>query len=267
MLSSCTILAADSRLHLRFEIYHVDAIEEVIGWLESGQVDLLSYNDHIAYQKSKLNDPATLGVYAHRSGLAPDEFRRLFYEVKESRGQAFEGVVRLAAAARPAAVPMASHDEESPSIRKWYHDLGCSICEFPCNRETAEAAIWMGDPVVLGAPNVLKGESLYGRPSARQSVAEGLCSVLSSDYYYASQLNAGFLLAELELLSFGESWRIVSANAAEAISLSDRGEIVPGKRADIVIVDERRWHYPRVEATFVAGRLVYASEDFLVNNF
>lgn len=259
-------LAADSKLHLRFEIYHVEAVDEVLEWLEAGKVDLLSFNDHIGYQESQMDDPATLGVYAHRSGLSPDEFRRLFDDVKGRGEEALEGVSRLATVARHAAVPMASHDEESPAVREWYHSLGCGICEFPCNRETADAARTMGDPVVLGAPNVLKGESLYSRLSARQSIAEGLCNVLSSDYYYVSQLNAGFLLAQLGLLPIGEAWRLVSANAAAAVSLDDRGEITPGKRADLIIVDETNWHYPRVEATFVAGRLVYASEDFLREN-
>lgn len=256
----------DSRLHLRFEIYHLDAVEEVIDWLHSGRVDLLSFNDHIAYQESKMDDAATLGVYAHRSGLSPDEFRQLFYQVKERGEQALQGVIRLAGAARDAAVPMASHDEEAPEVRQWYHDLGCTICEFPCNRETAEAARLMGDPVILGAPNVIKGESLYGRLSARRSAAEGLCAVLSSDYYYASQLNAAFLLAKLGLLPFGEAWNLVSINAAEAVSLHDRGEIAPGKRADLLVVDDFSRDYPIVEAAFVAGRLVHASENFMLNN-
>ena len=153
---------------------------------------------------------------------------------------------------------MASHDEASPQIRAWYHQLGCHICEFPTNRETALAARDMGDPVVLGAPNVLKGGSLYQRLSARESIAEGLCHILTSDYYYPAQLNAAFFLAESGLCSFAKAWNLIAAEPARIAGLQDRGDISPGKRADLILVDDSVPLRPRVAAAFVAGRLVYA---------
>jgi alpha-D-ribose 1-methylphosphonate 5-triphosphate diphosphatase len=156
---------------------------------------------------------------------------------------------------------MASHDEETVAVREWYHGLGCGICEFPCNRETARAARALGDSVVLGAPNALKGGSLYDRLSVREAVAEGIGTILSSDYYYPSQLNAVFLLARLGICTLGQAWDLISRHAAAAAGLHDRGEIAPGRRADLVLVDPTWTERPRVAATLARGRVAYMNGD------
>ena len=61
-----------------------------------------------------------------------------------------------------------------------------------------------------------------------------------------------------------EAWQLVSANAAQAAGLSDRGRIALGKRADLVILDDRSYALPRVVATFCNGRLSYLSEADLM---
>jgi alpha-D-ribose 1-methylphosphonate 5-triphosphate diphosphatase len=256
-------LACDSRLHLRFEIWHVSAVEEILGWLGRGRVDLLAFNDHVAYLESKFQDPLAFSLYADRTGLEPQEFLAMFEAVKSRRAQTMQGVERLAAAARRAGIPMASHDEETVTVREWYHSLGCGICEFPCNRETARAARTLGDSVVLGGPNALKGSSLYDRLSVREAVGEGICTILSSDYYYPSQLNAAFLLARLGICSFGQAWDLVSRTAAAGVGLHDRGEIAAGRRADFVLVDPTWAERPRVAATLVGGRVAYTAGDLL----
>ena len=64
------------------------------------------------------------------------------------------------------------------------------------NIETARAAAAAGDAIVLGAPNVMRGKSHLGWVNATTMVAEGLCTVLASDYYYPAQLLAAFRLAD-----------------------------------------------------------------------
>ena len=39
-------LGADARLHLRFECFNLDAVEEVVSWIEAGRIDLLAFNEH-----------------------------------------------------------------------------------------------------------------------------------------------------------------------------------------------------------------------------
>jgi alpha-D-ribose 1-methylphosphonate 5-triphosphate diphosphatase len=54
--------------------------------------------------------------------------------------------------------------------------------------------------------------------------------------------------------------RLASANAARVLRLADRGEIVLGKRADLVIADEHGIGH--VVAAFCAGRVVYSNGTF-----
>jgi N-acetylglucosamine-6-phosphate deacetylase len=60
-------------------------------------------------------------------------------------------------------------------------------------------------------------------------------------------------LADFSSLSESEAVACCTVNAARSIGLYDRGEIVPGKRADIVVLNAER----EVEMTIVGGRIVY----------
>ncbi len=50
--------------------------------------------------------------------------------------------------------------------------------------EVARAARAADDAVVMGGPNVVRGRSHLGWASAARMVEAGICTVLSSDYYY-----------------------------------------------------------------------------------
>jgi len=113
--------------------------------------------------------------------------------------------------------------------------------------------------VVFGAPNVVRGRSHTGFPSAREMIAKGLCTILASDYYYPALANAADLLDKLGILDFASAWALVSRNPARALGLSDRGEIAPGKRADILL-GRRDANGISIVATIVAGRIALLTE-------
>jgi alpha-D-ribose 1-methylphosphonate 5-triphosphate diphosphatase len=58
------------------------------------------------------------------------------------------------------------------------------------------------------------------------------------------------------VLSFAEAWAMISSAPARVMGLRDRGRIVPGARADLVIFDPVEG---RVRATFAGGRAVFLS--------
>ncbi len=60
-------------------------------------------------------------------------------------------------------------------------------------------------------------------------------------------------LLALSHLDRGDAAACFSLNAARSIGLDDRGEIKPGKRADLVVLDEKH----EVVLTLVGGRIVY----------
>ncbi|MBI1206368.1 MAG: alpha-D-ribose 1-methylphosphonate 5-triphosphate diphosphatase [Azospirillum sp.] len=255
-------LACDTRIHLRFETFNLAAEREVADWLAAGRIDLLAFNDHIEHIAEKLAAAGDLGVFTGRTGLTASAFRLLFEDVRERRREVPAAIERLAAAARAVGLPMASHDDESPEMRAWFHQRGCRLCEFPVDAATATAAREQGDPVILGAPNVVRRGSHCGRLAAADAVDQRLCSVLASDYHYPALVAAAFQLVRERRCRLAEAWALVSANPAAAAGLADRGVLEPGRRADLVVVEDR-WPAapPEVVATVAAGRPVFMAAD------
>jgi alpha-D-ribose 1-methylphosphonate 5-triphosphate diphosphatase len=140
-------------------------------------------------------------------------------------------------------------------------ELGCRICEFPLDEATARSAIAGGAAVIMGGPNILRGGSHCGRLGAAAAIAGGLSNVLTSDYYYPAMLQSVFRLVADGVARLEQAWPLIAANAAAAAGLHDRGMLAPGKRADLILVDDSDPALPQVVATFVGGRLVYATRD------
>ncbi len=256
-------MRCDTRVHLRFETYNLDAVDEILGWIDSGRIDLLAFNDHVPHYQEKLAEgPQRLSDTAKRAGLEPEAFVALLNRVVERADEVPQAVRRLAATAVSQRVPMLSHDDETPDMRRGYDELGCRVAEFPVDRPTAEAAMELGNDVVLGAPNILRGGSHCGRLSTREAIEGGFCSILATDYYYPSLLHSVFSLVRDGVLELGNAWRMVSETPARAAGLPDRGAIDEGRRADLILVDDRSAAVPVVKAACVNGRFVYASGEF-----
>ncbi|WP_303980011.1 alpha-D-ribose 1-methylphosphonate 5-triphosphate diphosphatase [Dongia mobilis] len=254
-------LSCDTRLHLRFETFNLDAVDEVIAWIDDGLVDLLAFNDHTDDIAAKLTDRHKLATYAARTGLTGDDFAEMLRQTKARSPEVPAAMQRLSDAARAASLPMASHDDISPEMRAEYLALGCRICEFPLDRRTARAALDHGGITILGAPNVVRGGSHAARLGGREAVAEDLCSVLTSDYYYPALMSAAFTLVNLGLADLGIAWNLVSANAADAVGLADRGRLAVGQRADLLLVSWQEGSLPRLIATFVNGEAVFTADN------
>lgn len=243
---------ADTRLHLRFETANIGMVEEAAGWMEAGRIDCIAYNDHLPHIRKYTGDDNKMSVYANRSGLSLSDFLALVEAVSESAdAEGAAGTARLAAAARASNTPQLSHDDATPAVRAHFHGLGAHIAEFPMGDVTATAAKALGDPIVLGAPNVVRGGSHTGLQSAAESAAKGLCDILASDYYYPALLHAPFILARDGRLPLNEAWTLVSTNPAKALGLNDRGVLAPGKRADIVVIENES---ERLTLALAAGR-------------
>ncbi|HSK41510.1 MAG TPA: alpha-D-ribose 1-methylphosphonate 5-triphosphate diphosphatase [Arenibaculum sp.] len=251
------LLACDTRLHLRLETGHLDAVPTVAAWLAQRRIDLLAFNDHLDTIAEKARNGSSLATYTSRTGLSDAGFLALLDRVRGRRDAVPAAVRRLAESAMAHGVPMASHDDETPEMRGRYRDLGCRLCEFPLDAATARAARAAGDPVILGAPNVMRGGSHARRMTASAAIADGLGTVLTSDYYYPSLVQAAFRLARDRVLDLAAAWRLVSINPAAAVGLADRGSIEPGRRADLVLVDDTDPDLPRVVGTIAAGRPVF----------
>jgi alpha-D-ribose 1-methylphosphonate 5-triphosphate diphosphatase len=253
-------LAADTRYHLRFETFNFQAEPEARGWLDERKIDALAFNDHMLDADYAKRPPSKIGTMIDRTGLSREDFFKLVDSLQSRADEVPDLIVRMAKSANATGIPLLSHDDSSPAQRQWFRALGCRVCEFPMNVETAEDAVAGGDQIVFGAPNIVRGKSHIGWVNARDMVARGLCSILASDYFYPAPLVAAFRLEESGVLPLAKAWELVSGTPARAMNLPDRGNIASGKRADLILVDATVPGRPRVAAVLVAGHIVYLTE-------
>lgn len=249
-------LAPDLRIHLRFEADNLGALPDALAGLAEGRVHLLGFNDHTPDTMKRLADPAQAAKFAARAGVSTGEFVALAERAWSRRAEVPAARARLSAAARAVGIPMLSHDDATPETRAAFRALGARICEFPMAEAVAEDARAAGEPVVMGAPNVVRGGSHLGWASAAPLAERGLVTVLASDYHWPSLLEAPFAMVRRGRMALEQAWALVAANPAAAVGLDDRGLLLPGRRGDVVVVDPAG---PAVVATFCAGRLAHLS--------
>ena len=119
----------------------------------------------------------------------------------------------------------------------------------------------LGDAIVFGGPNVVRGGSHTNAPNATDMIRAGLCDILTSDYYYPRRWPPR--CAWPTTACCPQAWDLISRNPARAAGLDDRGALAPGLLADAIVVDDRVPGLPRVCATIVGGELRYATGAFL----
>ncbi len=169
-------------------------------------------------------------------------------------------VVRgIVSAARAHDIIVASHDDDTPEKVHDQAEMGVTISEFPINLEAAFAARERGMHVIMGAPNAYRGESNTGNLSALEAIRVGAVDILATDYFPAAPLQAAFRLSQKGVLPLHESIKLVTANPADAVGLTDRGRIAVGCRADLALLEEGA--YPRVRATLRSGALIYSDSE------
>lgn len=260
-----TQLLSDSLLHLRFETFNLEALEEIEKWMRDGSIGILAFNNHTPkiYEERFNNRKVT--AYADRTGLTADQFVDLVESIMERQEQVPNALERLAAAARQMNIPQLSHDDDTREVRDTYNRMGCNVSEFPINLETILHAKELNNPVVMGAPNVLRSGSHNGGISALEMILANNCDILASDYYYPAPLVAVFKLIREHNVPIDKAWNLISKNPAEASNLDDRSTIDVGKRADIVVVNHTS-DVPQILQTIANGVVAYSIEKPIVQN-
>lgn len=250
-------LAADHRVHWRFEAYTLEALEPTLEMIRGGVIDLLALNNHMPAIRRKIASPGKLAEYAERAETDGATFRGRVEAAYARDAEVLPALRRLAALTHEMGMPLASHDDTTPEDSALSRALHATICEFPLNDAALDDARAAGAAVVLGAPNVLRGGSHCGGLSARDLIAQGRCEILVSDYYYPALFHAPFRLAAAEQISLENAWSLVSRNPARAGGLADRGSLAAGLRADLVLIDDRNVLQPCLLDVWVAGQRVY----------
>jgi alpha-D-ribose 1-methylphosphonate 5-triphosphate diphosphatase len=244
-------------LHLRCEVTDPTLLDQIAPQMDHPLLQLVSVMEHTVGQR-QFPDPekyreVLVKLFHIPEDQVDERFRR---DAEASRTFAptyREAVCRMA---QERGIPVAAHDDETLEHVEEASRLGMTLSEFPTTMVAAEAAKERGMTTIMGAPNVVKGGSQSGNLSALDLARAGLLDVLASDYVPISMLAASLRLTEDDVgMSLPEAVNLSSLNAARAAGLDDRGEIAPGKRADILRVRQVGDH-PVIRTVYTAGRRV-----------
>ncbi|MCZ0812915.1 MAG: alpha-D-ribose 1-methylphosphonate 5-triphosphate diphosphatase [Pseudomonadota bacterium] len=273
-------LTVENRVQLRWETFAFEALDVIEEALNDPLLPAIAFNDHTSMTMRAYDVPIQQRGFelspdfsiaalddermkrrtaskAQRAGLSEDDYIALLARVWERRGDVPDRIARVARMGRIAGAPMLSHDDTTQQARTWFRNLGARVAEFPMVLDAVEAAHDAGDAIIFGAPNAARGGSHIGSLGAGDMVEAGLCDALASDYFYPAMLAAVARLDAEKRADRLALWRLVSKGPAAAMNLADRGEIVVGRRADLVLLDWPKGCAPAITGTWVAGRMAY----------
>ena len=246
----------DNRVHCRYEITDASGLPILLDLLAQDAMHLVSLMDHTPGQ-GQFKDMAAYRTYLTRTYKKTDqELDEIIANKIAAASGAYDRIETLVHAAQQHGVAVASHDDDNLERVETIARLGISLSEFPINLETARAAHDKNIKTIFGAPNILRGGSQSGSMRAVDAVHAGVADCLCADYSPATLIVAIFKLAQEYDVPLVDAIRLVTLNPARAVGLQDRGEVVVGKRADLIAVS----HFgrlPQVADVWVHGAHAY----------
>ncbi|MGC9420753.1 MAG: alpha-D-ribose 1-methylphosphonate 5-triphosphate diphosphatase, partial [Rhodovulum sp.] len=226
-------MLTDLRVQIRCETHLVDSARRLLDAIRRHRVGYVVFNNHLDEIAELVRDrPERVAHWAAQGGHSTEDYIALVEAALARAGEVPRHLCRLADAFDTMGVLYGSHDDPDGETRERFSMIGARIAEFPLTRRAAAAAKAMTDPVLLGAPNVVRGGSQSGNVSARDLIAQGLCDALVSDYYYPALAHAAWRLVDDGLLDLTRAWALISEKPAEILRLPDRGRLDYGRRAD-----------------------------------
>jgi alpha-D-ribose 1-methylphosphonate 5-triphosphate diphosphatase len=248
-------MKTDLRIQVRCETHMTDTADRLLAAVERHGIGYVVFNNHLEDALEMIYArPEDLINWAKTAGRSPEQHIAVVQETRKNARSVPRFLCRLAEAFDRMGVLYGSHDDPDAETRETYSMIGAKICEFPLTRAAARLTRAVGDPVVMGAPNVVRGGSQAGNAAAEDLIEAGYCDVLVSDYHYPSLARAAFHLADRGVRSLPGAWKLISENPADIMRLPDRGVIDYGRRADLTIINETT---REIEATLVSGRITH----------
>jgi alpha-D-ribose 1-methylphosphonate 5-triphosphate diphosphatase len=252
------ILRADHYLHLRCEIPMPDVVADAMELVGRPDVRLMSLMDHTPGQR-QFRDEGKMRDYfrGKGSGKTDAQLDVLFKQrIELQKTYAASNMRRIVSLAHSHGIPLASHDDTTEeNVVDAIRDK-VAVAEFPTTLEAAQGLHKAGIGILMGAPNVVRGGSHSGNIAAADLAREGLLDILSSDYVPSSLLMGALQLPERAPgIELAAAIRTVTKRPAEAVGLTDRGEIAIGKRADLIRV-HMAYDVPAVRSVWREGQRV-----------
>ncbi len=248
---------SDLKLQLRLEINLLQDYPRARALIDSAGITYVVFNDHLPHKALAAGKrPPRLTGQALKSGRSPEAHLAMLQALFAAREDVPNALSTLAEDLNRAGVTMGSHDDPDTNTRERFRRMGLNISEFPETLETALFARKGGDRIIMGAPNVVRGQSHDKKVSAREVILAGACDALVSDYHYAALKTAAVQLSRTEDLTWLAAWSLISSGPADVMGWNDRGRLEDGLRADITIIDAATM---RIAGTIVGGVVSFMS--------
>ncbi len=248
-------LRADHLVHLRCELADPEMGDRFEELEHLPRLRLISLMDHTPGQR-QWRDPQAYRNYYQRH-WSDEDYARATAELAAQRDRHAPGnEARVVDFCRKRHIPMASHDDTLVEHVEDALAKRMAISEFPTTLEAARAAKNGGLAVMMGAPNLVRGGSHSGNVAALEVAEAGCLSCLSSDYVPASLIHGAWLLHEQAGWPLEKALATVTSAPAEAVGLTDRGRLEPGRRADVVRI-KMVGGRPVVRSVWAAGERVF----------
>jgi len=244
----------DLKVQLRVEMSLLDHYDRIAALIDQHAIPYVVFNDHIPHDAlAQGKRPPRLTGQALKSGRSPEAHLELLQSLHARRDDVPEAVSQMAKVLSEKGILTGSHDDPDARARQTSREMGLQVSEFPESEEPALDAAAHQNPIVLGAPNVVRGGSHQNKVSATHLIREGLCTALASDYHYPALYQAVTNLTKD--VGDNAAWALVTTGPAQMLGLTDRGQLAPGLRADLVAINPAT---NRIGLTITGGRIAYA---------
>ena len=221
-------------LHLRAETCTETFADEIADFGSKDEIGLVSLMDHTPGQRQFRNAEKLREYLRGKHGFSEDKIDQHFAERLKLQAQFGERHRDVAIKfARSVKAVLASHDDTTRDDVATSAASGVKVAEFPTTIEAADGCRQSGQFIVMGAPNIVRGQSHSGNVAAHDLAKANLLDILSSDYIPASLLMGAVKLGQTAN-SISKGLQSVTSAPADAVGLNDRGRLSVGKRADIV---------------------------------
>ncbi|MGH7398081.1 MAG: alpha-D-ribose 1-methylphosphonate 5-triphosphate diphosphatase [Candidatus Rokuibacteriota bacterium] len=231
------LLRCEHFLHMRCEVSTEWVLRDFEPFASDPMVRLVSLMDHTPGQRQFVRVDKYREYNQGKYGLSDGQMDELIERrLADQARYGHRHRAAIVALCQKRGLTLASHDDATPAHVEEAVEEGIAVAEFPTTLEAARAARAYGLAIVAGAPNLVCGRSHSGNVSAAELAHHGLLDVLSSDYVPSSALHAAFLLHVQHGVPLPAAVATVSLTPAQRVGLDDRGEIAPGRRADLIRV-------------------------------
>ena len=249
-------LKSQHYLHLRCDITNPAIMELMEPFKDEPCLKFMSLNDHTPGTRQyrdleKFRNERTERYKYNLEQL--DEF--IAQRQERARLHAEGNKASLTTLARELGLPLASHDDDCREHVQEAVSLGIKVSEFPVTMEAARACKELGLLCMAGAPNLVRGGSHCHNLSMAEAADFKLVDIVSSDYIPMSLIQAVFSLHQRHGYSLPEAVATATARPARVANLHDRGELVPGKKADLIRVG-MHGDFPVIKGVWRQGRQV-----------